>query len=205
MTRTVSVALIIGAMAGVAAMQDGKKLELLAQNREKGVEIRAPKSPGKEQMWEARQKADGFHKRSAVLVRHLADPFTVEVNVTTKSRDIASDDLPESWPMPAVIAQKAREDFTEAPGKDGVGFTECKLISEDPKAKLGGLSGTGCSHRILLTDKNGGKHELIEYFVISSDVLYRVTVSFSKESYARHWAGEAQYILHNIRRCKTEK
>jgi hypothetical protein len=26
-------------------MQDGEKIELLARNREKGVEIRAPKSP----------------------------------------------------------------------------------------------------------------------------------------------------------------
>jgi len=49
MKRTIGMALVIGTMAGVAAMQDGAKSELLAQNREKGVEIRAPKSPGKDQ------------------------------------------------------------------------------------------------------------------------------------------------------------
>ena len=205
MKRTASVALILGAMAGVAAIQDGKKIAMLAQNKEKGVEIRAPKSPGKEQMWEAKGKVDGFHKGSAVLVRHLVDPFTVEVNVTTKSRDITSDELPESWPKTSAIAQKVREEFTERAGEKEPGFKECKVVAEDPKAKLGGLPGTGYSHRILLTDAKGGQRELVEYFIISSDALYRITVSFTKESFDRHWAAAGQFILHNIRRCKIEK
>ena len=45
MKRSLGMALVLGTMAGVAAMQDGAKIALLAQNKEKGVEMRAPKSP----------------------------------------------------------------------------------------------------------------------------------------------------------------
>jgi len=204
MKRTIGWALILGTMAGVAAIQDGAKLELLAQNKEKGVEMRAPKSPGKEQMWEAKLKGDGFHKEPAALVRHRVDAFSVEVNVVQRNGDDMSGDFPASWPKPSVIAGKERTHFTEGGNKE-LDYTECRLISEDPKAKLGGLPGPAYSHRIELTDKKGTKRELIEYFVISNDVLYRITVAFTKETYDKHWAVDGQYILHNIRRCKIEK
>jgi len=203
MKRHLTFALVLGTLAGVAAMQDDK-VELLAQNREKGVEIRAPKSPGKEQMWEAKAKADGVHAGSAVLVRHRSDTFTVEVNVTPKGGDFMSDDMEKSWPKPSEIAEKARRTFTEAPADKERTYTECKVVAEDAKPKLSGLPGSGHSHRIVLTDKKGEKHELIEYFIISSDTLFRVTVNFTKEAYDKHWARDGQYILHNIRRCKID-
>ena len=204
MKRSIGMALVLGTMAGVAAMQDGAKIALLAQNKEKGVEMRAPKSPGKEQMWEAKVTSDGFLKGSAAVVRHRVDAFSVEVNVVQKNADFMSDDLEASWPKPSVIAGKSRTHYTEGGDKEA-DYTECRLLSEDPKAKLGGLPGSAYSHRIALTDRKGNKQELIEYFVISSDILYRITVAFTKETYDKHWAVEGQYILHNIRRCKIEK
>ena len=204
MKRRVGFALVLGTLAGVAAMQD-EKVELLAQNREKGVEIRAPKSPGKEQMWEAKVKSDGFHSGSAVLVKHRSDHFTVEVNVTPKGGDFMSDDMEKSWPKPSEIAEKARRELTEGPADKDRKYTECKVVAEDAKPKLTGLPGQGYSHRIVLTDKKGEKHELVEYFIISADTLFRITVNFTKEAYEKHWARDGQYILHNIRRCKIEK
>jgi len=204
MKRHAGFALVLGTLAGVAAMQESEKIELLAQNREKGVEIRAPKSPGKEQMWEAKVRGDGFHPGTAVLVRHRADPFTVEVSVTHRGDDFMSDNMEASWPKPSTIAGNARQAFTDGKDDKGQVYTECKVVSEDPKPKLTGLPGSGHSHRILLTDKKGEKHELIEYFIISSNVLYRVTVTFTKESYEKHWARDGQLILHGIRKCKME-
>jgi hypothetical protein len=205
MKKLAGFALVLGTLAGIAARQDGEKIELLAQNREVGVEIRAPKSPGKEQMWEAKAKVDGFHKGSAVLVKHRADPFTVEVNVSHKGGDPMSDDMESSWPKPSTIAEKARQAFTDGKDDKGQEFTECRVVSEDSKVKLAGLPGSGYSHRLLLTDKKGEKRELVEYFVISSNALYRVTVSFTKESYEKYWARDGQAILGSIRRCKIEK
>lgn len=205
MMRTMSVALILGAVAGVAAIQEERKIELLAQNREVGVEIRVPKSPGKEQMWETAVKKGELLGDSAVLARHRKDAFTVEVNVLHKSSDFMSDNMTASWPKPSTLAQKGRDEFTKSKdGKEGA-YKECKVVSEDPKAKLAGLPGSGYSHRLLLIPHKGEKREVIEYFVISSDILYRVTVSFTKESHEKHWATDAQFILNNIRRCKIEK
>lgn len=205
MKRHVAAALILGTLAGVAAVQDAK-IELLAQNREVGVEIRAPKSPGKDQMWEAKVGTGGVHKGSAVLVAHRTDPFTVEVNVTSKGgSDFMSEDMEQSWPKVSTIAEKARKMFTDAMGDKESTYTECKVVSEEAKAKLSGLPGSGCSHRIVLTDRKGEKHELIEYFVISNDTLYRVTAKFTRESFDRHWARDGQFILHNIKRCKIER
>ena len=205
MKRTAGMILALCASAGVAAMQETEKIELLAQNREVGVEIRAPKSPGKEQMWEAKAKVDGFHKAAAVLVRHRTDAFTVEVSVTHKGGDFMSDDMEASWPKPSEIGQKCRQAYTEGKDDKQAEYTECKVVSEDAKAKLLGLPGSGYSHRISLTDKKGEKREVIEYFVISSDSLFRVTVTFTKETFDKHWARDGQLILNNIRRCKIEK
>jgi hypothetical protein len=195
--------LILATVAAAAAQED-RKIELVAQNREVGVEIRVPKSPGKDQMWEAAAKKGEIHGDSAALARHRKDVFTVEVNVLHKESDIMSDNMTASWPKPASIAQKAREEFTkERDGKESP-YKECKVVAEDPKAKLGGLPGSGYSHRLVLTPHKGDKREVIEYFVISSDILYRVTVSFTKETYDKYWAAEGQYILNSIRRCKID-
>lgn len=195
---------LILALVAVAAVQDDRKIELLAQNREVGVEIRVPRSPGKDQMWEAVAKKGEILDDSAALARHRKDAFTVEVNVMHKSSDFMSDTMTASWPKPATLALKAREEFTkERDGKESP-YKECKLVAEDPKAKLGGLPGSGYSHRLVLTPHKGDKREVIEYFVISSDILYRVTVSFTKETYDKYWATEGQYILNNIRRCRID-
>src|SRR5688572_3092785 len=146
MTKHVGLALIFATLAGVAARQEAEKIELLAQNRDLGVEIRAPKSPGKEQMWEAKAKVDNVHKGAAVLVRHRTDAFTVEVGVTHKGGDFMSDDMEASWPKPSAIGQMGRQGFTEAKDDKQAEFTECKVVSEDPKAKLAGLPGSGYSH-----------------------------------------------------------
>jgi hypothetical protein len=199
-------ALVLGSIAGIAAVQEeNRKIELAAQNREVGVEIRVPRSPGKEQMWEALLKSGEIHPGSAVLARHRKDAFAVEVNVVTKENDFMGDNMTASWPKPSTIAQRARDEFTrEKDGKESV-YKECKLVSEEPKAKLAGLPGAGYSHRLLLTPRKGDdKRELIEYFVINSDTLYRVTVSFTKESYEKHWAGEGQLVLNSVRKCKID-
>lgn len=198
MMRTVRMAFIVGAVAGVAATQDGRKIELFGQNTEQGVEMRAPKSPGKDQMWEVLVDTPGFFSNSAILVKHRVDTFSVEVVVQRKEPN-------KAWNRLADMARGARVSYTEKQGDKEPNFSECKLVSEDPKAKLLGLGGDGHSHRVLLTDKGGVKHELIEYFVISSDVHYRAVVRFSKEAYEKYWAADGQFILNNIRRCKVDK
>jgi hypothetical protein len=191
MNKHVGFALIVSTLAGVAARQEAEKIELLAQNREVGVEIRAPKSPGKEQMWEATAKVD--------------EAFTVEVSVTHKGGDFMSDDMEASWPKPSEIGQKARQALTEGKDDKPAEYAECKVVSEDAKAKLTGLPGSGYMHRLTLTDKKGEKREVIEYFIISSDSLFRVTVAYTKETFDKYWARDGQWILNNIRRCKIEK
>ena len=205
MNKHVGVVLMVATLAAVAARQETEKIELLAQNREVGVEIRAPKSPGKEQLWEAKAKVDGFHKGAAVLVKHRSESFTVEVSVTHKGGDFMSDDMEASWPKPSEIGQKARQALTEGKDDKPAEYAECKVVSEEAKAKLTGLPGSGYMHRLALTDKKGEKRELIEYFIISSDSLFRVTVAYTKETFDKYWARDGQFILNNIRRCKIEK
>lgn len=194
--------LIALTLVGVAAVQEKKQIQTYVQNSEEGVEIRAPQSSGKDQMWEAYVKESGFWKDSAVLVKHRVDLFTVEVNVQRKE---GKNPMSEAWNKPVEIAKNSREHLTKKDGDKEPNFTACKVVSEDPKAKLAGLPGPSHQHRILLTDKNGGSTELIEYFVISSDVLYKVTIKFNKESFAKYWAKEGQFILNSIKRCKMDK
>src|SRR5262245_25162830 len=188
--------LVALAIAGVAAVQEKKTIETFVQNNDEGVEIRAPKSPGKDQMWEAEKAASGFFKDSAVIVKHRVDTFTVDVNVTRKDPKQPMN----AWAKPADIAKSTREKFTAKEGDKEPNWKECKVVSEDPKAKLN--IGSGYSHRLLLTDKNGGQHELIEYYIISSDVLYRITVQFTKESYGKYFKTDGMFILNSVNRCK---
>jgi hypothetical protein len=193
--------LLAATLLGVAAVQDGKdrKIETYVQNTDEGVEIRAPISPGKDQMWEAAKASSGFFKDSAVVVKHRIDTFSVEANCGRKDPNQQM----SAWNKPSEIAKSNRERFTAKDGDKEPHWKSMKVVAEDPKAKLAGL-GAGYMHRLLLTDQQGGEHEIIEYHIISSDVLYRVTVHFTKESYAKYFAREGQLILNSIRRCKYD-
>jgi hypothetical protein len=199
MTLFARTGLVALALAGLAAVQEKKAIEIYAENNDEGVSIRAFKSPGKDQMWEALKATSGFFKDSAVVVRHRVDLFTVEVNVTRKDPK----EPMSTWAKTADIAKGNRENFTKKEGDKEPNWKECKVVSEDPKAKL--AIGSGHMHRLLLTDQQGGTHEIIEYFILSSDVLYRITVHFNKESYDKYFAKEGMVILNSINRAKVVK
>ena len=199
MTSFSRAGLVALALAGLAAVQEKKPIEIYAENNDEGVSIRAPKSPGKDQMWEAQKTASGFFKDSAVLVRHRVDMFTVEVNVTRKDPK----EPMSQWSKIGDIAKGSRENFTKKEGDKEPNWKECKVVSEDPKAKIS--LGSGHMHRLLLTDQQGGTHEIIEYFILNSDVLYRITVRFNKESFEKYFAREGQIILNSINRAKVVK
>ena len=193
--------LVMAALFGVAAVQDGKdrKIETYVQNTDEGVEIRAPITGGKDQMWEAAKASSGFFKDSAVVVKHRIDTFTVEANCSRKD----SSQSMSAWNKPVEIAKSSRDRFTARDGDKEPHWKSVKVVSEDPKAKLNGL-GAGHMHRLVLTDQKGGEVEIIEYFIISSDVLYRVTVHFTKETFTKYFMKEGQVILHSIKRCKYD-
>ena len=190
--------LVLLTLACVAATQE-RKIEIYAENNDEGVSIRAPKSPGKDQMWEAAKTESGFWKDSAVIVKHRVDLFSVEVNVTHKDPKQPM----SGWLKPVEIAKASREDFTKKDGDKDPNWTKCRVVSEDPKAKLS--LGAGHQHRLVLTDKNGADHEIIEYFILSSDVLYRITVKFNKETFQKYFAREGMLILNSIDRAKIVK
>jgi hypothetical protein len=191
--------LIILSLACLAAAQDKKVVEIYAENNDEGVSIRAPKSPGKDQMWEALKVESGFWKDSAVLVRHRVDKFVVEVNVSHKDPKQPM----SGWLKPAEIAKSRRENFTKKEGDAEPNWKECRAILEDPKAKI--ALGSGHMHRLKLVDKNGAEHEITEYFILSSDVLYSITVSYDKEAFQKYFAREGQLILNSIDRAKLKK
>ena len=60
-------------------------------------------------------------------------------------------------------------------------------------------------HKIALINAQDQRLEVIQYFVISSEVLYIVTVQYDKESFQKYWPREGQMILGSIRRCKLDK
>ena len=196
---TVRKSLVLMALACVAAAQDKKVVETYAENNDEGVSIKAPKSPGKDQMWEALKKESGFFKDSAVVVRHRVDRFTVDVNVQHKDPKQPM----SGWLKPAEIAKSRRENFTKKEGDAEPNWKECRMITEDPKAKI--TLGAGHMHRLKLVDKNGAEHEITEYIILSSDVLYIVTVAYDKESFQKYFAREGQQILNSIDRAKIVK
>ena len=193
--RTGAVALTL---ALVAAAQDPS--EMYVQNNEQGVEIRAPRSAGKDQLWSAKLKG-GFFADSAVSVSHKVDTFVIDV----MTRRLA-DPTRERWPDKITEISKNYRDayLKEQDGKPS-DWKECRIIEEDPKAKLPTLSGRGCMHKIALIDQKDGKTEMMQYFVISSEVLYIVTIRYDKDSFAKYWPREGQQILGSIKRCKLEK
>src|SRR5687767_10578243 len=101
--------LLAATLLGVAAVQDGKdrKIETYVQNTDEGVEIRAPITGGKDQMWEAAKASSGFFKDSAVVVKHRIDTFSVEANCGRKD----STQGMAAWNKPAEIAKANRERF----------------------------------------------------------------------------------------------
>lgn len=196
MTRTLIVLL---AAAALAATQDTKrKIEVYAENNEEGVSIRAPRSPGKDQMWEA-LKEGSFWSNGAVSVKHRIDKFTVDVVVQHKDPKQPM----SGWLKPVEISKQRRENFTKKEGDTEPNFKECRTILEDPKAKI--ALGTGHMHRVKLTRKDGNEVELTEYIILSSDVLYVITVSYDKESFQKYFAKEGQVILNSIDRAKIIK
>jgi len=202
MKRFVRGALALLGLAGLASTQD-RKIELFVQNTKHGVEMRAPVTAGKDQMWSAELDPKGpFFKDTAVKVSHRVDSFSVEVAI-----DRLEDPLKQKWPDKITDLAKTYLENYVKPKDDGSAgnWKECKVVSEDPKAKIQNLSGRGCSHHITLVDQKDGKRDIIQYFVISSEVLYTVTITFDEEGYKKYFAKEGQLILGNIRRCKMDK
>ncbi|HEY3226943.1 MAG TPA: hypothetical protein VGK61_08130 [Planctomycetota bacterium] len=200
MNRAALVACLFACGLSVAA-QEKKESKLAASNEKMGVSILAPPSPGKDQLWEAKEEGS-FFKDSAVSVSHKVDLFTVEVLVQRKEN---KDPMREGWKKPAEIAKDIRAAYTAKEGDKEPNFKECILNNEDPKAKLSSIPGAACSHKITLVDKTGGKHQLLEYFIISSDVYYRVVVKYTDDSYKKYWAKEGQFILNSIKRFGPKK
>ena len=200
MTLIKSAGLLLVAAAAVAAGQEPKKeIKVYAENNEEGVSIKAPRSGGKDQMWEAHATESGFWKDSAVLVRHRVDKFSVEVNVTHKDPK----EPMSGWAKTSEIGKSSRENFTKKDGDKEPNWKEVRVIAEDPKAKLS--IGSGYMHKLKMVDQNGGEREIIEYFILASDSLSRITVQYDKESYQKYFAREGMQILNSIDRAKITK
>lgn len=200
MTSLARAGLVAATLLGVAAVQE-RNIEIYVQNTEEGVEIRAPKSPGKDQMWIAQLKG-GFFDFSAVSVKHRVDNFVIDAGARR-----LGDPMREKWPDKITdLAKNYRDAYLKekADGKPS-DWKECRVVEEDAKAKLPGLPGRGCMHKINLIGQKDEKTEIIQYFVISSEVLYVVTVRYDKDSFQKYWAREGQQILGSIRKCKVEK
>lgn len=200
MNRAALVACLFACGLSVAA-QEKKESKLSASNEKEGVSIQAPPSSGKDQLWEAKE-GGSFFTNSAVSVSNKIDLFTIEVIVQRRPKEWP---LAQPWPKPAQLAKDARTFYTAKEGDKEPNFKECILNSEDPKAKLGSLPGAGHSHKITLVDKNGQKHQILEYFVICSDTYYRVAIKYSEESYKKYWAREAQIVLNSIKRFNPKQ
>lgn len=189
------------ALVGVAAAQEKGGDSLYAQNTEFGVEIRAPRSPGKDQMWVADAKSGKFYK-DGVSVSHKVDSFAIEAHTVR-----LSDPMRERWPDKITeIAKNTRDNFLKE-RKDGSpsDWKECRVVEEDAKAKLPSLSGKCCMHKIALVDAKDNKKEMMQYFCIASEVLYVVTITYDAEGFRKYWPKEGQFILASIKRSKYEK
>lgn len=202
MIRFARAGVIAMTLAGVAAVQEKKAPEPLhIQNTEQGVEIMAPRSGGKDQLWQAKLKEGKFYRDSAVLVTHRVDNFSVEAY--TKRLD---DPMREKWPDKITdVAKNVRDGFLKEQDGKASNWKECRVIEEDPKAKLPSLSGKCCMHRIALVDQKDQKMEVTQFFCISSEVLYVVTITYNAEGYKKYWPREGQQILASIKRCKYDR
>lgn len=201
MTRFLRGSLALLTLFGLAAAQE-KKVESFAQNTEHGIQIQVPPSPGKDQMWAAQTGKGAWFGDAHVSVAHRVDSFAVDVIV---QRLAGKDPMREGWKTPAEIAKGERDRYLEERDGKPSNWKTCRLKEEDPKAKINGLPGKCYKHHIALIDAKEGKRELIQYFVISSEVLYMVTVTFDDEGYKKYWAREGQIILNSIKKCKVEK
>lgn len=188
-------------LMGIAAIQEKKAPEpLYIQNTEQGVEIRAPQSPGKDQLWQAKLKEGKFYRDSAVLVTHRVDNFSIEAHTQR-----LEDPMRQKWPDKITdISKERRESFLKEQDGKPSNWKECRVLEEDPKAKLPGLSGKCCMHRISLVDQKDQKMEITQFFCISSEVLYTVTITYNAEGYKKYWPREGQQILASIKRCKYD-
>lgn len=200
MKRFIRGGLMLVTLAGVAATQE-KGTELYVQNTEFGVEIRAPRSPGKDQLWVADAKKGKFFS-DGVSVSHKIDNFTIEAHTRR-----LEDPMKEKWPDKMTEVTKNYRDSYLKEKKDGTpsDWKECRVVEEDAKAKIPSLSGKCAMHRITLVDQKDGKREVMQYFCISSEVMYIVTVSYDAEGFKKYWAKEGQFIFGSIRRSKYEK
>src|SRR5262245_35437319 len=200
MTRFARAGCMAVLLAGVAATQDKGGDPLYAASTEFGVEIRAPRSSGKDQLWVA--ETNGKFYKDGVSVSHKVDNFAIEVHTQR-----LADPMKEKWPDKMTeVAKNIRANFLKE-NKDGTPsqWKECRVIEEDPKAKLPSLSGKCASHKIALIDQKDGKKELLQYFCNSSEVMYYVTVSYDADGFKKYWAREGQVILASIKRSKYEK
>ena len=203
MTRFVRRGLILLTLAGIAAAQEKKAPSLFAQNTEHGIQIQAPPTGGKDQLWEAQVGKGAWWSDAHVSVNHRVDSFAIDVIV---QRLAGKDPMREGWKTPAEIAKGERDGYLDKRSDGSAShWKEMRVKSEDPKAKISGLPGKGHQHHIVLIDEKEGKKELIQYFVISSEVLYVVTLTFDDEGYKKYWAREGQMILGSIKKCKVEK
>ncbi|HEU4339002.1 MAG TPA: hypothetical protein VFS19_02950 [Planctomycetota bacterium] len=199
MVRIARAGLIAVVLAGVAATQD--KVELFAQNTEEGVEIRAPRSPGKDQLWEAQVGKGKFWGNSHVSVYHKVENFSVDVIVGR----LPGKQMNESWSPLEEIAKNEREKLTKPQGdQKEASYKEARVKEEDPKAKLPSL-GRAHMQRLTLTDAKDGKREITQYISVSANVLYVVVVSYDAEGFKKFFAREGQAILSTIKQCKIVK
>ena len=201
MVRIAGAGLIAVVLAGVAATQEKGGDVLYAASTEFGVEIRAPRSPSKDQLWVADSKSGKFFA-NGINVSHKVDNFAIEV-MTQR----LADPMREKWPDKIQeIAKNWRDNFLKEK-KDGSpsDWKECRIIEEDAKAKVPSLSGKCCMHKIALIDPKENKKEMMQYFCISSEVLYVVTVTYDAEGFKKYWPREGQFILASIKRSKYEK
>ena len=200
MTSLIRGGILFVTLAGVAATQE-KASELYVQNTELGVEIRAPRSPGKDQLWVVDGKKGKFFD-VGVQVSHKIDNFTIEAYTRR-----LGDPMKERWPDKMTEVSKNYRDsyLKERPDGTASNWKECRVIEEDAKAKIPSLSGKCCMHRINLIDQKDTKMEVMQYFCISSEVMYIVTVTYDAEGFKKYWPKEGQQIFASIKRCKYEK
>jgi len=176
MNRAALVACSLSRAASRSPRRKKKETKLFASNEKEGVSIQGSAEPGQGQLWEARRirRASTRIRRSSS--RTKIDLFTIEVNVQRKE---GKDPLREDGRSLFEIAKDVRSRFTTKEGDQEPNWKECILNNEDQKAKLNSVPGAACSHKITLVDRTGAKHNLTQYFIICSDVLYIVTIKYT--------------------------
>src|SRR5687767_6576026 len=136
MSRFIRSGFVLLTLAGVAAIQD-KKTETFAQNTDEGVEIRAPISPGKDQLWEAYVGKGKMYGNAFVSVSHKVDTFGVDVFL---GRLPGKDPIREQWLPLQELAKGERDKLTTPQGENKeANWKEARVSLEDAKAKVGTL------------------------------------------------------------------